>query len=40
MNDIFLTYPGGKNGSGTYQKIINLMHPHRTYFEGIVEAGD
>jgi len=26
-------YPGGKNGSGTYQKIINQMPPHLTFVE-------
>lgn len=39
MNDIFVTYPGGKNGSGTYQKIINLMPPHRTYIEPFLGGG-
>lgn len=23
-----MPYPGGKNGAGVYQKIINLMPPH------------
>jgi DNA adenine methylase len=27
-------YQGGKNGSGTYQQIINLIPPHSLYFEG------
>lgn len=26
-------YPGGKNGAGTYQRIINLIPPHRVYIE-------
>jgi len=39
MNDIFLTYPGGKNGSGVYQKLINLMPPHRTYVEAFLGGG-
>lgn len=40
MNDsIFMTYPGGKNGSGTYQKIINLMPPHHTYVEAFLGGG-
>jgi hypothetical protein len=39
MNDIFLTYPGGKNGSGTYQKIINLMPPHHQYVEPFLGSG-
>jgi hypothetical protein len=28
-----LTYPGGKNGAGVYQKIINQMPPHQVYIE-------
>jgi hypothetical protein len=28
-----VTYPGGKNGAGVYQRIINLMPPHRVYIE-------
>lgn len=28
-----MTYPGGKNGAGVYQKIINLMPPHQVYIE-------
>ena len=28
-----MSYPGGKQGSGTYQTIINLMPPHRVYIE-------
>lgn len=39
MGDIFVTYPGGKNGSGTFQKIINLMPPHRTYVEPFLGGG-
>ena len=39
MNDIFVTYPGGKNGSGVYQKLINLMPPHRTYVEAFLGGG-
>lgn len=39
MNDIFAGYPGGKNGSGTYQKIINLMPPHHTYVEAFLGGG-
>jgi DNA adenine methylase len=26
-------YPGGKSGAGVYQKLINLMPPHRVYIE-------
>jgi hypothetical protein len=33
------SYPGGKNGSGTYQKLINLMPPHRRYFEPFLGGG-
>jgi DNA adenine methylase len=39
MSDIFVTYPGGKNGSGMYQKIINLMPPHRMYVEAFLGGG-
>lgn len=28
-----MTYPGGKNGSGVYQKIINQIPPHSVYIE-------
>lgn len=27
------TYPGGKNGAGVYQAIINQLPPHRVYIE-------
>ncbi len=33
------TYPGGKSGSGTYQKLINLMPPHRMYIEAFLGGG-
>jgi len=33
------TYPGGKNGSGVYQKIINQMPPHDVYIEAFVGGG-
>lgn len=32
-------YPGGKNGSGVYQAIINLMPPHDTYIEAFLGSG-
>ena len=32
-------YPGGKSGSGVYQKIINLMPPHETYVEPFLGGG-
>ena len=28
-----MSYPGGKNGSGVYQAIINQMPPHEVYIE-------
>lgn len=28
-----MSYPGGKNGAGVYQTIINLMPPHQMYVE-------
>jgi len=28
-----MRYPGGKNGAGTYQRLINLIPFHRTYVE-------
>jgi hypothetical protein len=34
-----MTYPGGKNGSGTYQAIINLMPPHALYVEAFLGGG-
>lgn len=33
------SYPGGKNGSGVYQKIINLMPPHDVYIEPFLGGG-
>jgi hypothetical protein len=33
------TYPGGKNGSGVYQAIINQMPPHDIYVEGFLGSG-
>jgi DNA adenine methylase len=33
------SYPGGKNGSGVYQRIINLMPPHRVYIEPFLGGG-
>lgn len=32
-------YPGGKNGYGVYQKLINLMPPHKTYIETHLGGG-
>ena len=34
-----MNYPGGKNGSGVYQRIINLMPPHRVYIEPFLGGG-
>lgn len=34
-----MTYPGGKNGAGVYQTIINLMPPHTTYIEPFLGGG-
>jgi site-specific DNA-adenine methylase len=34
-----MTYPGGKNGSGVYQTIINLMPPHEVYIEPFLGSG-
>ena len=32
-------YPGGKNGAGVYQRIINLMPPHDVYVEPFLGGG-
>ena len=34
-----MTYPGGKNGSGVYQQIINVMPPHSVYIEPFLGGG-
>jgi hypothetical protein len=34
-----MSYPGGKNGAGVYQTIINLMPPHRVYIEPFLGGG-
>ena len=34
-----MTYPGGKNGSGVYQKIINQIPPHEEYIEAFLGHG-
>lgn len=34
-----MTYPGGKNGAGVYQTIINLMPPHEIYIEPFLGGG-
>lgn len=32
-------FPGGKNGAGVYQTIINQMPPHRVYIEAFAGSG-
>lgn len=32
-------YPGGKNGAGVFQRIINLMPPHDVYIEPFLGGG-
>jgi hypothetical protein len=32
-------YPGGKNGAGVYQAIINQLPPHKLYIEGFLGSG-
>lgn len=34
-----MSYPGGKNGAGVYQTIINLMPPHEVYIEPFLGGG-
>ena len=34
-----MTWPGGKNGAGVYQRIINHMPPHETYIEPFLGSG-
>lgn len=34
-----MSYAGGKNGAGVYQKIINLMPPHTVYIEPFLGGG-
>jgi len=34
-----MTYPGGKNGAGVYQRIICQLPPHTTYIEGFLGSG-
>ncbi|WP_417461676.1 DNA adenine methylase [Kordiimonas sp.] len=34
-----MPYPGGKNGAGVYQTIINQIPPHETYIEPFVGGG-
>ena len=34
-----MAYPGGKNGAGVYQTLINLIPPHDTYIETYLGGG-
>ena len=34
-----MQYPGGKNGAGVYQKLINLTPPHSVYIEPFLGSG-
>jgi D12 class N6 adenine-specific DNA methyltransferase len=34
-----VSYPGGKNGAGVYQTIINQIPPHRVYIEAFAGSG-
>lgn len=34
-----MVYPGGKNGAGVFQKIINQMPPHDVYIEPFLGGG-
>ena len=34
-----MNYPGGKNGAGTYQRIINQIPPHEVYIEPFLGSG-
>ena len=34
-----MSYPGGKNGAGVYQTIINLIPPHPVYIEPFLGGG-
>lgn len=34
-----MQYPGGKNGSGVYQKLISMMPKHKTYIELFLGSG-
>lgn len=34
-----MTYAGGKNGAGVYQRIINHMPPHKSYIEACLGSG-
>ena len=39
MKEIITKYNGGKNGSGTYQQIKNLIPYHDLYIEGFLGSG-
>ncbi|MPR31960.1 DNA adenine methylase [Salmonirosea aquatica] len=38
-NQIFRTYPGGKNGQGVFHNIINVIRPHSVYMELFAGSG-
>lgn len=38
-NPPFGRYAGGKNGAGVYQRLINMMPPHRVYIEAFLGSG-
>jgi hypothetical protein len=38
-DDAGMPYPGGKNGAGVYQTLINLMPPHDVYIEPFLGGG-
>lgn len=38
-DDGHMTYPGGKSGSGVYQRLINLIPPHSLYVEAFLGGG-
>jgi len=37
--EVLKTYPGGKNGAGVVQKLINQIPPHRVYVEPFLGSG-
>ena len=39
LQDIVMTYQGGKNGAGVFQTIINQIPPHKVYIEAFAGSG-
>lgn len=39
LDGALTSYPGGKNGAGIYQRLINLMPPHECYIEAFLGSG-